>query len=115
MGKGLGPEGLVGIVLAGIAVVPTTAMVMAGHTWMAAGTIAAVLVAAVAMIRTRARAAHDRDREILSFATAATSLGTDPAPIIKALRGADGGEDSPYVVVTEERPEARPHIPRGRW
>jgi hypothetical protein len=71
-------------------VVPATAMVAAGHTWVAAVTIGAVLASVLVLARIRARAATEQHRETLSYAHTATSLGADPSSVIKAMQG---GED----------------------
>ena len=80
--KWVGPEGA----LVGIAVIPTTVMVLTGHTWIGAGTIGAVLAVWLAQVRIRTRAAVDSEKEMLSYAHIATNLGTDPTPVIKAMR-----------------------------
>lgn len=93
------------------AVIPVTAMILEGHIWLAAGTIGAVLAAAVVIVRIERKSAGERDRELLTYASTAASLGTDPAPVIKAMRA---GEDQPEDVV-EEAHGPYLHIPRGRW
>lgn len=80
------------------AVVPTTAMVATNHTWMAAGTIGAVLVSLLVQARIRTRAATEQHRETLTYAHTATSLGADPSPVIRVMRsededGRDHGQD----------------------
>lgn len=67
-------------------VVPTTAMVAAGHTWIAAGTIGAMLSSLLILTRIRTRAATERHRETLSYAQTATTMGGDAAEVIKAMR-----------------------------
>jgi len=93
------------------AVIPATAMILKGHTWLAAGTMGAVLVAAVVIIRIGERSLSDRDREVLSYASTAVSFGVDPTAVVRALRpGADEERD-----VVEEARGPQLHIPRGRW
>ena len=75
------------------AIVPTTAMVAAGHTWIAAGTIGAVLGSLLVLARIRTRAATEQHRETLSYAHTATSLGADPSSVIRAMRTDDDGDD----------------------
>jgi hypothetical protein len=104
MGTKFGLEWLVGS-----AVLPAIAMIVTGYPWMAAGTLGAALLAAVAVVRMRVRSARDRDREILSYASTAASFGTDPAPVIKALRA----EEDRDVVAEARGPQL--HVPRGRW
>jgi hypothetical protein len=70
-------------------VVPTTAMVATNHTWMAAGTIGAVLASLLVQARIRTRAATEQHRETLTYAHTATSLGADPSPVIRAMRSED--------------------------
>ena len=74
-------------------VVPTTAMVATNHTWIAAGTIGAVLVSLLVQARIKARAATEQHRETLTYAHTATSLGADPSPVIRAMRSEDDGKD----------------------
>lgn len=95
--------------LAVSAVVPATAMILKGHTWLAAGTIGAVLVASAVIVWIGERSISGRDRELLVYASTAASFGIDPAPVIKALR-ADEDRD-----VVEEARGPQLHIPRGRW
>jgi hypothetical protein len=96
------------------AVIPATAMILKGHTWLAAGTVGAVLVAAVVIVRIGERSTSERDKEILAYASTAASFGADPAPVIKALRANGEQLDDPDVVVEEAR-GPRLHVPRGRW
>ena len=96
------------------AVIPATAMILKGHTWLAAGTIGAVLAAAVVIVRIEERSIGERDKEILAYASTAASFGTDPAPVIKALR-ANGEEPEDRDLVVEEARGPHLHIPRGRW
>lgn len=99
------------------AVIPATAMILKGHTWLAAGTIGAVLVAAVVIVRIGERSIGERDKEILAYASTAASFGTDPAPVIEALRARqrdDSDRPEDRDVVFEER-QPRLHLPRGRW
>jgi hypothetical protein len=95
------------------AVIPATAMIIKGHTWLAAATIGAVLVAAVVIVRISERALSDRDKEILAYASTAASFGIDPAPVIKALR--PNGEEPEGRDVVEEARGPQLHLPRGRW
>ncbi len=95
--------------IVGSTVIPATAMIMMGQPWIAAGIIGAGLVAAVLIVRIRARVASERDREILSYASTAATFGTDPARVIEALRRGD-----PEDVVEEARGPYL-HRPRGRW
>lgn len=91
------------------AMVPTTAMVATGHTWIAAGTIGAMLASLLVLARIRTRAATEQHRETLSYAHTATSLGADPAQVIKAMRLDDeprpreGDEDPPGVHLPPRR------------
>ncbi len=67
------------------AMVPTTAMVATGHTWIAAGTIGAMLGSLLILARIRTRAATEQHRETLSYAHTATTMGADAAEVIKAM------------------------------
>jgi hypothetical protein len=69
------------------AMVPATAMVAAGHTWIAAGTIGVMLGSLLLLARIRARAATEQHRETLSYAHTAMTMGADAAEVIKAMRG----------------------------
>jgi hypothetical protein len=88
------------------AMVPATAMVATGHTWIAAGTIGAMLGSLLLLARIRTRAATEQHRETLSYAHTATSMGADAAEVIKALHADDelwhredsGGFDVPAGV-----------------
>jgi hypothetical protein len=94
------------------AMVPTTAMVATGHTWIAAGTIGAMLGSLLVLARIRTRAATEQHRETLSYAHTATSLGADAAEVIKAMRA----EEPPYRD-DGERPDDDPpgvHLPPRR-
>ena len=71
------------------AMVPTTAMVATGHTWIAAGTIGAMLSSLLVLARIRTRAATEQHRETLSYAHTATTMGADAAEVIKAMRADD--------------------------
>lgn len=77
-------KGAVTVVAA--AMVPTTAMVATGHTWIAAGTIGAMLGSLLVLARIRTRAATEQHRETLSYAHIATTMGTDAAEVINAMR-----------------------------
>lgn len=68
------------------AMVPTTAMVATGHTWIAAGTIGAMFGSLLILARIRTRAATEQHRETLSYAHTATTMGADAAEVIKAMR-----------------------------
>ena len=93
------------------AMVPTTAMVATGHTWIAAGTIGAMLGSLLVLARIRARAATEQHRETLSYAHTATAMGADAAEVIKAMR------DRPRHRHGGERPDDNPpgvHLPPQR-
>jgi len=93
------------------AMVPTTAMVATGHTWIAAGTIGAMLGSLLILARIRTRAATEKHRETLSYAHTATTMGADAAEVIKAMR------DRPQHRRDGERPDDDPtgvHLPPGR-
>jgi hypothetical protein len=68
------------------AMVPTTAMVATGHTWIAAGTIGAMLGSLLVLARIRTRAATEQHRETLSCAHTATVMGADATEVINAMR-----------------------------
>jgi len=90
------------------AMVPTTAMVATGHTWIAAGTIGVMLGSLLLLARIRTRAATEQHRETLSYAHIATTMGADASEVIKALRGRPRNRHDP------ERPEGDPrgvHLP----
>jgi ABC-type methionine transport system permease subunit len=95
MGSQLGSDSLIGFAM----VVPATAMIVTGHIWLGAAIVAAVVVAGVFSARTRIRAEAAEQQGYLSYAHTATSLGADPAPVIKAMRGSDEDWDdgSPAV------------------
>jgi hypothetical protein len=94
------------------AVVPTTAMVATNHTWMAAGTIGAVLISLLVQARIRTRAATEQHRETLTYAHTATSLGADPSPVIRAMRSEGEQDDRP-----DHGPDDLPpiHLPPRNW
>jgi hypothetical protein len=100
MGTQIGSEGVIG----GLMAVPATAMIVTGHIWLGAAVIAAVVVAGVVLARNRIRAQAAEQQGYLSWAHTATSLGADPAPVIKAMRGADEDDDRDPPV----------HLPRRR-
>ncbi len=85
----IGTEVLVGSVM----VVPATAMIVTGHIWFGAAIVACVVVAGMFSARSRLRAQMAEQQGYLSYAHTATSLGADPAPVIKAMRGTDPDED----------------------
>lgn len=90
------------------AIVPTTAMVATGHTWIAAGTIGAMLASLLVLARIRAQAATERHRETLSYAHTATTMGADAADVINAMR------DRPRHRADRKRPNDNPpgvHLP----
>ena len=72
--------------IATAAVVPVTAMVATGHTWMAAGTCGAVLATFMVIAGMRTRAENERHREELAFVQTATNLGADPTQLMQAMR-----------------------------
>ena len=73
--------------------VPATAMIVTDHIWLGAAIVAGAVSAGLAAARSRLRAEMASEREILSYAHTATSLGADPAPVIKAMRQAGPDED----------------------
>jgi len=89
-------------------VVPATAMVIMGQPWMAAVTIGGGFVAAVLIVLIRVRAEQARERELLTGASTAASLGSDPAAFIEAFRAHEK-----YVVEEARGPD--PRFLRGRW
>ena len=89
-------------------VVPATAMILMDHPLVAAVTMGAGFAAAVLIVRIRARAQQAREREWISYASTAASLGTDPAPVIRAFHA-----EQAHVVEEARGPEL--HFPRGRW
>jgi hypothetical protein len=95
------------------AMVPTTAMVATGHTWIAAGTIGAMLGSLLMLARIRTRALTEQHRETLSYAHTATTMGADAAEVIKAMRHRDEVRQRDG----EDRPEDPPgvHLPPRRW
>jgi hypothetical protein len=85
MGSQIGSDAVIGAVMA----VPATAMIVTGHIWLGAAVVASVVVAGVLGARSRIRASAAEQQGYLSYAHTATSLGADPAPVIKAMRGTD--------------------------
>jgi hypothetical protein len=105
MGAQIGSDGVIG----GAMVVPATAMIVTGHIWLGAAVVVAVVAAGIVSARFRIRAQAAEQQGYLSYAHTATSLGADPAPVIKAMRGsdeeADGDDGTPPL-----------HLPpRRRW
>jgi hypothetical protein len=86
MGSQIGSDSVIGVVMA----VPATAMIVTGHIWFGAAIVASVVAAGVVGARSRIRANAAEQQGYLSYAHTATSLGADPAPVIKAMRGSDG-------------------------
>ena len=108
MSKGAAFEAMT---VAATAMVPTTAMVATGHTWIAAGIIGAMLGSLLVLARIRTRAATEQHRETLSYAHTATTMGADAAEVIKAMR------DRPRHRQDRERPDddlAGVHLPPRR-
>jgi hypothetical protein len=96
MGSRIGSDSVIG----GVMAVPATAMIVTGHIWMGAAIVAAVVAAGLLSARSRLRAEAAEQQGYLSYAHTATSLGADPAPVIKAMRGSeeDDGDDGPPPV-----------------
>jgi hypothetical protein len=86
--------------------VPATAMIVTGHIWLGAAIVVSVVAAGVVSARSRLRAEAAEQQGYLSYAHTAASLGADPAPVIKAMRGSeeDDGDDGTLPV----------HLPRRR-
>lgn len=102
MGSRTGSESLV----SGVMAVPATAMIVTGHIWLGAAIVVSVVVTGVVSARSRLRAEAAEQQGYLSYAHTATSLGADPAPVIKAMRGSDDdGDDDGGPPV---------HLPRRR-
>jgi hypothetical protein len=103
MDSRIGTDSVIGSAM----VIPATAMVLTGHIWFGTAIVAAVVVAGVLSARSRLRAEAAEQQGYLSYAHTATSLGADPAPVIKAMRGSDedgdGDDGMPPV-----------HLPRRR-
>jgi hypothetical protein len=97
----IGSEGVIG----GVMAVPATAMIVTGHIWLGAAIVAAVVVAGVLTVRNRIRATAAEQQEYLSWAHMATSLGADPAPVIKAMRRTEDEDDDGTPPL---------HLPGGR-
>lgn len=89
MASQIGSEGVIGAVMA----VPATAMIVTGHIWLGAAIVAAVVAAGVLTVRNRIRATAAEQQEYLSWAHTATSLGADPAPVIKAMRRTEDDDE----------------------
>lgn len=77
----------------GLEVVPPTLLIALGHPWVGAGLMGGALMASAFQSWLVVRSAQERHRAILSYAQDATSMGTDPAPVIAALRGTVLDED----------------------
>ena len=90
-------------------VVPATAMVATGHTWIAAGTIGAMLGSLLLLARIRTRAATEQHRETLSYAHTATTMGADAAEVIKAMRAGRRHRDD--GAGADDDPPAGVHLP----
>src|SRR5215204_7012808 len=73
--------------------VPPTLMIAMGHPWLGAATLGGVLAASAIQSWIVVRSAQERQRAVLSYAQDATNLGTDPAPVIAALRRHAAAED----------------------
>jgi hypothetical protein len=100
MARGIGSE----MVISVMASVPATAMIVTGHVWFGAATVGAVVAAVMLAARYRIRTEAASDREFLSYAHTATSLGADPAPVIKAMRHReDEDDDFPEVHLPPRR------------
>ena len=102
MNDGTGSE----VVFCAMAAVPATAMVVTGHIWLGAATVLAVVAACVVSVVLRLRARATSERDYLSYAHTATSLGADPAPVIKAMRETedeDGDWHGPWVHLPPHR------------
>jgi hypothetical protein len=103
MGSQIGSDSVIG----GAMVVPATAMILTGHIWFGAGIVAAVVAAGMVSARIRLRAEAAEQQGYLSYAHTATSLGADPAPVIKAMRGSDedgeGDDGSPLLHLPPRR------------
>jgi hypothetical protein len=89
MGSQVGSDAVIG----GVMAVPATAMIVTGHVWFGAAIVVSVVAAGVVRARNRIRASTARQQGYLSYAHTATSLGADPAPVIKAIRGSDDEDD----------------------
>lgn len=98
MAQGSGSEMVVSV----MASVPATAMIVTGHVWFGAATVGAVVGAALLATRHRLRVEAASEREYLSYAHTAASLGADPAPVIKAMRQRDE-DDFPEVHLPPRR------------
>jgi hypothetical protein len=101
----IGSESLVG----GMMAVPATALILTGHIWLGAAVVAAVVAAGVASARGRIRADAARQRGYLSYAHTATSLGADPTPVLRALRGGDEDEDEDRAAPAQPPVHLPPH------
>ncbi|HEY6745692.1 MAG TPA: hypothetical protein VI357_08225 [Mycobacteriales bacterium] len=103
MGSQLGSDSVVGAIMA----VPATAMIVTGHIWLGAAIVVSVVAAGVVSARIRLRAEAAEQQGYLSYAHTATSLGADPAPVIKAMRGSDedldGDDGTPPVHLPPRR------------
>lgn len=102
MDDGTGSE----VVFCAMAAVPATAMVVTGHIFLGAATVLTVVAACVLSVGLRLRARASSERDYLSYAHTATSLGADPAPVIKAMRypdDDDGDGHGPWVHLPPHR------------
>ena len=86
---------------------PATALIVTRHIWLGAAIAAVAAVTALFSSRSRIRAVAQSEREILSYAHTATSLGADPAPVIKAMR-------HPTRDLDDEDAGPPLHLPRRR-
>jgi hypothetical protein len=68
-------------------------MIVTGHIWFGAAIVVSVVAAGVVSARIRIRASTARQQGYLYYAQTATSLGADPAPVIKAMRRSDDEDD----------------------
>ena len=96
-----------GMVETGAVIVPATAMVVVGQTWLAAAIVGTALVASMVQARCRARASIERHQRLLATAEHAWNIGADPTQVVKAVRGA---ADDP-----DDHDEARPAGDAGPW
>jgi hypothetical protein len=93
----------------GMEVVPPTLLIALGHPWVGAGLMGGALVVSAFQSWLVVRSAQERQRAILSYAQDATSMGTNPAPVIAALRGTVHGEDeSPAGPLEHDGPAGVP-------
>jgi len=90
---------------AGLEIVPPTLMIVTGHPWLGAATLASVLAVSALQSWIMVRSEEERHRATLSFAREATSMGNDPAPVIAAMRSGPAGEggESPGADAEDRR------------